>query len=72
MVSIIFVGMINFVLNCRGGRVSDKCIIINFGFFYLIEFYDSVMVDKGFSSFIEVLIFYYVNLFVLLGKYGIV
>lgn len=42
--------MINFVLECWGGRISDKYIIFYLGFMDFIEFFDCIMVDKGFSN----------------------
>ena len=53
LVSINPSGMINFVSDCWGGRTSDKHLTLHSGFMDLIEPYDCVMADKGFSNLIE-------------------
>lgn len=70
LISIILVGMINFVFEVWIGCVSDKFIILNFGFLNIIEFYDKVMVDRGF--FIrEEFILLRVEFLVFLGRWGV-
>lgn len=48
-VVIILNGVILYVFLCYGGRVFDIFIVRNSGFLNMIEFYDEVMVDRGFK-----------------------
>ncbi|KAK3092726.1 hypothetical protein FSP39_006615 [Pinctada imbricata] len=70
LVSITPAGMINFVSNCWGGRVSDKCMTLKSGFLDIIEPYDAIMADKGFSSLIEEVTLLRVHLLVPPGRHG--
>lgn len=71
LVSFTPAGMVTFVSNSWGGRSSDKCITINFGFLDLIEPHDSVMADKGFRRLIEELTLYHAHLLVPPDRPGI-
>jgi hypothetical protein len=50
LVSINPIGTINFISQCWGGRSSDNAIVKESGFLDIIEPFDGIMADKGFSS----------------------
>lgn len=62
--------MINYVLKGWGGCISDKFIIVNFGFLKFIELYDKVLVDRGFLIMEEFLLLN-VEFLILFGRCGV-
>ena len=63
-------GMINFVSTCWGGRASDKHITLNSGFMEILEPYDAVMADKGFSNLLPDFTLLHTQLLTPPGRHG--
>ena len=49
MIGISPAGYITFLLDCYGGRASDKFITKDSGFYDLLDWGDEVMADRGFQ-----------------------
>lgn len=64
-------GMINFVSECWGGRTSDKHITLHLGFMDLIEPFDCIMADKGFSNLLQDFTLLHATLLTPPGKHGV-
>ena len=70
LVSINPSGMINFVSECWGGRTSDKHITLHSGFMDIVEQYDCVMADKGFSNLLQEFTLLHATLLTPPGRHG--
>ncbi|KAK3083242.1 hypothetical protein FSP39_017577 [Pinctada imbricata] len=70
LVSINPSGMINFVSDCWGGRASDKHITLHSGFMDIIEPYDCIMADKGFSNLLQEFTLLHATLMTPPGRHG--
>ena len=71
LVSINPSGMINFVSECWGGRTSNKHITLHSGFMDLVQPFDCVMADKGFSNLLQDFTLLHATLLTPPGRHGV-